>query len=126
MKLKQTEKQLQNAILDYLHIHKICAVPVYNGGVYDPVNKFYRIKKKEYRGTADIWAVKDGWSIAIEVKVGKNILRPEQKEFLLSHHDKGGYSWVIRSIEELEFCLKFFGTGDDVFLYTSNKKDYDK
>lgn len=124
MKQKQTEKELQNAILDYLHAHKICAVPVYNGGVYDPVNKFYRIKKKEYRGVADIWAVKDGWSIAIEVKIGSNKLRPEQREFLLVHHDTGGYSWVIRSIDELEYCLKLFGTGADLFLYSSNKYDF--
>ena len=54
-------------------------------------------------GSADILGIHkaDGKLIAVECKVGKGKLRPEQKEFLDEVERRGGYAHVIYTPEDL-------------------------
>lgn len=104
------ERDIQKAILDYLH-----SVPIYcwtnkTQGTYDPHKKIFR-RNTTKKGISDILGVlPDGRFLAIEVKSKSGRLSPEQAEFIDRVNDLGGLAFVARSLEEvqnaIELCLK--------------------
>ena len=60
-------------------------------GIFDPVKKQYRTNSdRQSIGAADILAVYRGVPIAVEVKVGKDRQRPEQKRWAEALTAAGG------------------------------------
>lgn len=95
---------IQNAILDYLERRKIHCAQIDKVGIFDPVKKVYRTKKKRVsqKGVADILVTYKGLSLAIEVKKDdKSNTSYEQRQWLISHIEAGGVSMVARSINEV-------------------------
>jgi hypothetical protein len=54
-----------------------------------------------YRGIADLYAIKDGVGIWIELKTGKNKQSEYQIRFQKEVEEHGGIYWLIYSIDEL-------------------------
>ena len=104
MKKQLSEKEIENAILDYL-----AYVPgVYwknnTVGVYDPIKKVHRKPGKHHRnGVSDILGVDaTGRFVAIEVKTSKGRLSDNQKKFIEDINNNGGLAFVARSIEDVK------------------------
>lgn len=106
---KLTEKQIENAILDYLSYLPGCYWKNNSVGVYDVARKVHRKPGKYFRpGVSDILGIDNtGRFIAIEVKTAKGRLSENQKLFLEDVNKNGGLGFVARSIE----CVKkeFYG-----------------
>ena len=74
-------------------------------GIFDPTRGIYRASAK--KGVSDVIGVIRGRFIAVEVKIGKDRLSPEQEGFILSVNYAGGYACVVHDFEEfLENFLK--------------------
>jgi len=102
MRKLPNEKQIQNAVLQWLNVNRFFSVQLDTVGIYDPVKKIRRQKKKSQLGTSDIWAVKHGVSLALEIKTEYNKLKLCQREFLIRHARAGGISGVIRNLVDME------------------------
>lgn len=103
MKKEQTEKQIENAILDYL-TH--CPGEFWRNnsvGVYDPVKKSFRRPSRYHRnGVSDILGVlPDGTFIAIEVKTAKGRVSENQNKFLEDIQKCNGIAFVARSVDDV-------------------------
>ena len=107
MRLRTTEKQVQNAILDWLKLNKIFAYQNNSVGVFDPVRKIYRKNPQQMKGISDITAIYHGLHIAIEVKSAQGKLRPEQTEFARNVSKAEGYYLLARDIETVEAFIKW-------------------
>ena len=66
-------------------------------GIFDRSRGIYRTAPK--KGVSDILACFKGQLIAIEVKIGKDRLSPEQTGFLKSIQHAGGIAFVATSYE---------------------------
>lgn len=53
------------------------------------------------KGASDLFALKNGKLIAIEIKAGKDSLRIEQREFLNAIQLHGGFACVCRSLDDI-------------------------
>lgn len=97
---------LTRQILDYLFLQGIYAWRQNSTGLFDPRKGIYRPAAK--KGVSDILAIvpPTGRLLAIEVKVGKDRLRPEQEGFLRSVQDMGGLAFVARDFEQTVLFLK--------------------
>lgn len=106
--MKTDEKQIQNAILDWLAWQPHCiAFPFQNGAIYDPSRKCFRSTPKHHRkGVSDILGIFKGTPLAIEVKVPKKYPTPEQKKFLADFKAQGGIAFVARSLQEVVDTLQ--------------------
>lgn len=80
-----------------------------NGGVYDPTKKVFR-RNSSTPGISDILGFhrKTGKIIAVEIKAGKDVLSVYQMNFLDQVFKSGGYSFVVRSFEDIETIAKLF------------------
>lgn len=80
-----------------------------NGGVYDPTKKVFR-QNSSTPGISDIIGFhrKNGKFIAVEVKAGKDVLSPYQVNFLNQVEKSGGYSFVVRNLEDIETIANLF------------------
>ena len=80
-----------------------------NGGVYDPTKKVFR-RNSSTPGISDILGFhrKTGKFIAVEIKAGKDVLSPYQVNFLDQVHKSGGYSFVVRNLDDIELISKLF------------------
>jgi len=56
------------------------------------------------KGVADVLACFGGRLIAIEIKIGKDQLSPEQEGFILSVKHAGGIAFVVHDFEEFLSC----------------------
>ena len=103
--MKQTEKQIENAILSYLAT--IPTIKVWKNqtvGIFDPVKKVYRkTSKHSLKGVADIIGhqIGSGRSIYIEVKSKTGRLSKEQKTFLTEAKEAGCIAFVARSLDDV-------------------------
>lgn len=100
------ENQIQNAILDYLALkHKKDGMlfgRINTGGVYDPTRKTFRsMPKYSLNGFPDIFVVKDGFFIGLEVKTKSGRQSANQKEFEKNCKQAGGEYYVVRSIDDV-------------------------
>lgn len=90
--------QATRAILSYLNSDGFFAWRNNTTGIYDPEKKIFR-KNAGLNGVADILGIEKatGRLIAVEVKVGKDVLSPDQKYFLESIRKSGGIAIVAGS-----------------------------
>ena len=107
MKRELTEKEIENAILDYLAFLPGVYWKNNTVGVYDPVKKVHRKPGKHHRnGVSDILGItNDGCFVAIEVKTKKGRLSDNQKKFIEDINNNGGIAFVARSIEDVKSRL---------------------
>lgn len=112
MKLKIKEQDICAGISDYLALKKIHFRRIHSIGLVTT------------KGVSDYWLVIDGMSIALEVKKPTSNLTKDQAEFLKSHWEASGCSWVIRDLDELIKCLDMIK--DKIpFIYSSQReKDF--
>ena len=103
MKNQPTEKEIENAILDYLALLPGCYWKNNTVGVYDPIKKVHRKPGKHHRnGVSDILGVdSSGRFIAIEVKTLKGRVSENQKLFLEDINKHGGLGFVARSVDDV-------------------------
>lgn len=98
------EKDIQDSILEYLAYKRILAwrnntgaarFPGANGGK----DRFIRFSRP---GASDIFAIRHGQFIAIEVKKPGGILSDKQREFLDEVKEAGGIAIVAFSLADVE------------------------
>lgn len=104
MSSKVKEKDIQNAILDYLAHCPGRYWANNNTGTYDPVKKCFRRTPRHFiAGVSDIIGVlPDGTFVAIEVKTPKGRLSESQKIFLNNIQECNGIAFVARSVLEVK------------------------
>jgi len=98
--IAMSSNEITRDILSYLYDSGIFAWRSNSAGVPDHRSGGMRYGAK--RGVADILAVvpPEGRLMAIEVKQGKDTLKPEQRGFLRTVEAMGGVGVVVRSKEE--------------------------
>lgn len=101
MRLKETEHQIQSAIMDYLKAKKIFHWRNNSGAML----KTYKDKTFMVRfgavGSPDIFVLKNGKLYGIEVKSATGKMRPEQILFGAMIEENGGIFFVARSVDEV-------------------------
>ena len=107
MKKELTEKQIENAILDYLTFLPGMYFKNNSVGIYDPVKKVHRKPSKYHRnGVSDILGCDgNGSFVAIEVKTKKGRLSENQKQFIKEVNENGGIAFVARSVDDVRTRL---------------------
>ena len=90
--------ELTQKILAYIHSKGGYAWRASSTGIFDPRRGVFRSAPK--KGVSDILACYRGRLIAVEVKIGRDTLSPEQEGFLLSVNHAGGYAFVAHTFEE--------------------------
>lgn len=96
--------ELTNQIIDYIYRNNGFAWRSSSTGVFDSKIKQYRTAPK--KGVADVLGLHKGKFLAIEVKIGKDRLSPEQEGFLKNVRYYGGFSFVAKDIESFEEWFK--------------------
>jgi len=97
----QREAPILKAILQLLKQHpKIATVARFNSGTIRVGNRWFRANSQ--RGMSDIMGtMKDGRTIAIEVKAPNGVVAGHQHEFLNSIAVAGGIAFVARSVDDV-------------------------
>jgi hypothetical protein len=94
-----SEREIQNAIMDYLRIKKIYFWRNNTGAFVDSSKHFYRFG---FKGSSDILGILPGGRfLAIEVKAKYGKLRPEQEEFIKNINHYGGLAFVAKSLDDV-------------------------
>ena len=103
MKKELTEKEIENAILDYLTLLPGIYFKHNSVGIYDPIKKVHRRPGKHHRnGVSDILGCDgSGNFVAIEVKTKKGRLSENQKQFIEDINNNGGIAFVARSVDDV-------------------------
>ena len=91
--LKVTESDIQKAIRDYLQWQGWFVVKIHQS-------------LGSYKGIADLYALKDGQHVWIEVKTDRGRQSEYQEQFEQDIRDHGGRYIVARGIEDIEKYLK--------------------
>jgi hypothetical protein len=105
-----SEAEILRAILQLLKRHPKVAISWrQNSGTFQERNRdgsVRYIRANTQRGMSDIMgALKDGRTLAIEVKSRTGRMRPGQEEFLQQIRDAGGVAGVCRSVEDAQKLL---------------------
>ena len=105
-----TEAQILKAIMKFLAMHpKIAQCWRQNSGTFQERNRdgsVRYIRANTAKGMSDIMGVlKDGRTLAIEVKSATGRMRPGQEEFLATIRQAGGVAGVCRSVEDAQALL---------------------
>lgn len=109
---KVTEKEIENAILDYLKtIPDSFFWKNNSGGVFDPKARVFRKNTNRHiiKGVPDILGMIEGRFVGIEVKKPKpNKTYPskEQKDFITRVEEIGGIAFIARSVSDVEEILE--------------------
>ena len=90
--------ELTNQIIDFIYRKDGYAWRASSVGVFDQKSGGYRTAAK--KGVSDILACFMGRLIAIEIKIGKDRLSPEQEGFILSVNHAGGKAFVVHDFDE--------------------------
>ena len=101
MRLKEKEKDIERAILEWLEWNGIFAWKVENSGTYDPKTKGYRVFHGRVKGIPDILAIFKCRPLAIEVKSATGKLSAHQEEFLRRFNEEGGIAFMARSVDDV-------------------------
>lgn len=100
-----SEAQILKAIMQLLHKHpKVAKVWRQNSGMFTKQygNKTHYIRANTAHGMSDIMGIlKDGRTLAIEVKSAKGIVQAHQHEFLNDIVKAGGVAFVARSTDDV-------------------------
>ena len=105
-----TEAQILKAVMALLKRHpKVAQCWRQNSGTFQERNRdgsVRYIRANTQRGMSDIMGVlKDGRTLAIEVKSATGRMRPGQEEFLATIRQAGGVAGVCRSVEDAQALL---------------------
>jgi len=106
-----TEAQILKAVMALLKHHpKVAQCWRQNSGTFQERNRdgsTRYIRANTQRGMSDIMGVlKDGRTLAIEVKSATGRMRPGQEEFLATIRQAGGVAGVCRSVEDAQALLE--------------------
>lgn len=105
--LKQPEKLIEDAVLDWLHMAGCFCFKVKSTGTYDEKIKKFRSPGKRYmRGVSDILGIFKGFPVAFEIKTETGRLTIHQKLFQENWVKAGGKAYVVRSVEEARDALE--------------------
>ncbi len=101
---------LTRAIIDYLYTRRVFAWRAQSTGLFDAKTAQFRTAPK--KGVADILAIQPptGRFLAIEVKIGKDTLSPEQIGFLKNVEQCGGLSFVAHDLESFKIWFDSLST----------------
>ena len=97
-----TAGETTSAILTYLTLQGFAVWRQNTTGIYDAKVGRYRSNPQGRRGVPDIIGFRksDGVFIGVEVKAGRDQLRPEQKHFLDELKAAGGLAFVAHSFDQ--------------------------
>jgi hypothetical protein len=106
-----TEAQILKAVMALLKRHpKVAQCWRQNSGTFQERNRdgsVRYIRANTAKGMSDIMGIlKDGRTLAIEVKSATGRMRPGQEEFLATIRQAGGVAGVCRSVEEAQALLE--------------------
>jgi hypothetical protein len=106
-----TEAQILKAIMALLKRHpRVASCWRVNSGTFQERNRdgsVRYIRANTAKGMSDIMGVlKDGRTLAIEVKSATGRMRPGQEEFLATIRHAGGVAGVCRSVEDAQALLE--------------------
>ena len=106
-KPKASANDITTAAILWLNLNGFKAYRNNNGAVYDPKKQCFRKNKNLLKGIPDICGFHKatGKALYIEVKAGKDKLRPEQIQFLQEAEKGGCITGVIRKSEEIETII---------------------
>lgn len=114
--MKQTERNLQRAILDYLDRLNIFAVHVPNGavlagGAEQRSRQMHALKQAGFRpGFPDLMLFSKNGSIAfLEVKIEGGRMQDSQKDMHALLRGRGQSVAVVRSVSDVQDVLKEWG-----------------
>ncbi len=101
--------ELTNKIIAHVYASGGYAWRASSVGIYDEKRRAYRTASK--KGVSDVLACYRGILIAIEVKIGRDRLRPEQEGFLANVRHVGGRAFVAKEFEafKAEFAAQTAG-----------------
>ena len=88
-KIVLTHGQLKKLVVDYLRYNKWLVIPVAMGAF-------------SYRGIADLYIIRRGFQVWIEIKTGKDIQSEYQGRFAADILNQGGRYLLVRSLDDLE------------------------
>lgn len=102
----ETANELTNKIIDFLYQQGVYSWRQNSGGVFDSKKGIYRLGSK--KGVSDILGLllPAGRLLAVEVKIGKDRLSPEQEGFLKNIEHFGGLVFVAKNFEEFKLWWK--------------------
>lgn len=98
-KYEPLEKDIQNAILEYLRAKRVFCWKEHSSGIYKQDGTGYI--PLGLKGKADILGCHNGKFLAIEVKRPSGKLSVEQYEFLTNIRNAGGIAFVATSIDDV-------------------------
>ena len=106
-----TESQILKAIMSLLKRHpRVAQVWRQNSGTFQERNRdgsVRYIRANTQRGMSDVMGIlKDGRTLAIEVKSRTGRMRPGQEEFLQTIRQAGGVAGVCRSVDDAQKLLE--------------------
>lgn len=106
--LAESEKQIENRIINFLRIIGIFCWKNQSVGIFDPKKKVFRRSNNinHLRGVSDILGIVNGRFLAVEVKSEKGRLTIEQKAFLQNIRAQGGIAFEARSLSDVARHLK--------------------
>ena len=91
---------LTNQIIDHIYKHRGYAWRASSVGIYDQQKHSFRTSPK--KGVSDILACHQSFLVAIEVKIGKDKLRPEQEGFLRNVENVGGITMIVKTFDDFK------------------------
>ncbi|WP_426491090.1 VRR-NUC domain-containing protein [Hymenobacter sp. 102] len=94
---------LTTAIIEWLQLQRCKAWRQNNAPVYDPARGCFR-KGSTVEGISDVMGYHrpTGRVLAVEVKVGRDTLSDEQREFLAEVRAAGGFACEGRALEQVQ------------------------
>ena len=106
-----TESQILKAIMSLLKRHpRVAQVWRQNSGTFQERNRdgsVRYIRANTQKGMSDVMGIlKDGRTLAIEVKSRTGRMRPGQEEFLQTIRQAGGVAGVCRSVDDAQKLLE--------------------
>ena len=106
-----SEAEILRAIIQLLHRHpRVAQCWRQNSGTFQERNRdgsVRYIRANTQKGMSDIMGIlKDGRTLAIEVKSRTGRMRPGQEEFLQTIRSAGGVAGVCRSVEDAQRLLE--------------------
>ena len=117
------ETQIQTAIIYLLDIYERQGKLFFNrmNNIPTPIKDRVTGKTVGYRklstgakkGIPDIWVIKDGKTIGLEVKAPKGTQRKEQKDIEERFKTNGAEYHIVRSVDEVKKIFQSFSVGND-------------
>lgn len=111
--MKQSEKQIENDILEYLDRVGFLSWKNQTTGIYDPTKKTFRRKSKyQMNGVSDILLVIKlhgiAFTVYMEVKAKDGKQTESQKEFQRQIESRNGFYYIVQSIDDAIDAIDVF------------------